>query len=79
MVDEVGVPGENHWHAASHQQILACNVVFSTPGHVRYSNSQRRWWLADCDTEYYRTLWRQTHYDDTEKTIMPIGLDMQYH
>ena len=33
LVEENGVPGENHRHVASHRQILARNVVSSTPRH----------------------------------------------
>jgi hypothetical protein len=31
LVEETGVPGENHWPAASHWQIFSHNVVSSTP------------------------------------------------
>ena len=31
LVEETGVPGENHRPAASHAQILSNNVVLSTP------------------------------------------------
>ena len=40
MVDETGVPGENHRPVASHCQTLSPNVVSSTPRHERDSNSQ---------------------------------------
>ena len=30
-MEETGVPGENHWPAASHWQTLSLNVVSSTP------------------------------------------------
>ena len=40
LVEETGVPGENHRHVASHRQILSHNVVSSTPRHERGSNSQ---------------------------------------
>ena len=40
LVDETGVPGENHRSVASHWQILSHNVVSSTPRHERDSNSQ---------------------------------------
>jgi hypothetical protein len=40
LVDETGVPGENHQPVASHWQTLAHNVVSSTPRHERGSNSQ---------------------------------------
>ena len=33
LVEENGVPGENHRHVASHRQTLTCNVVSSTPRH----------------------------------------------
>ena len=41
LVEETGVPGENHRPAASHCQTLSHNVVSSTPRHERDSNSQR--------------------------------------
>ena len=40
LVEETGVPGENHWPVASHWQTLSHNVVSSTPCHVWDSNSQ---------------------------------------
>jgi hypothetical protein len=40
LVEETGVPGENHRPTASHWQILSYNVVSSTPRHERGSNSQ---------------------------------------
>jgi hypothetical protein len=41
MLEETGVPGENHQPVASHWQILSHNIVSSTPRHERGSNSQR--------------------------------------
>jgi hypothetical protein len=40
LMEETGMPGENHWPAASHWQTLSHNVVSSTPRHERDSNSQ---------------------------------------
>ena len=40
LVEETGVPGENHCPAASHGQTLRHNVVSSTPRHERDSKSQ---------------------------------------
>jgi hypothetical protein len=40
LVEETGIPGENHWPAASHWQTLSHNVVSSTPHHGRNSNLQ---------------------------------------
>ena len=37
LVEETGVPGENHWPAASHWQILSHNVVSNTPCHEQGS------------------------------------------
>ena len=41
IVDENGVPGENHQPVASHWQTLSHNAVLSTPRHQWDSNSQR--------------------------------------
>jgi hypothetical protein len=41
LLEETGVPGENHLPAASHWQTLSHNVVSSTPHHEWGSNSQR--------------------------------------
>jgi len=41
LVEETGVPGENHQSAASQLQTLSHNVVSSTPRHERDSNIQR--------------------------------------
>ena len=38
LVEETGVPGENHRPVASHWQTLSHNVVSSTPRHERDSN-----------------------------------------
>jgi hypothetical protein len=40
LVEDTGVPGENHRPTASHWQTLSHNVVSSTPRHERDSNSQ---------------------------------------
>jgi len=40
LVEETGVPVENHRSATSHWQTLSHNVVSSTPRHERGSNSQ---------------------------------------
>jgi hypothetical protein len=34
-LEEIGVPGENHQHVASHCQTLSHDVVSSTPSHER--------------------------------------------
>jgi hypothetical protein len=43
LVEETGVPRENHWPVASHWQTLTHNVVLSTPFHELASNSQLQW------------------------------------
>jgi hypothetical protein len=43
LVEETGVPGENHRPVASHGKTLSHNVVSSTPHHERGSNSQLQW------------------------------------
>ena len=40
LMEETGVPRDNHRSIASHQQTLSQNVVSSTPGNERDSNSQ---------------------------------------
>ena len=37
LVEETGVPGENHRHAVNHWQTLSYNVVSNTPGHEQES------------------------------------------
>ena len=39
LIEETGIPGENHWPAASHWQTSSHNVASSTPRHQRDSNS----------------------------------------
>jgi hypothetical protein len=41
LVEETGVPRENHLPAASHWQTLSHNVVLSSIRNERGSNSQR--------------------------------------
>jgi hypothetical protein len=38
LVEETGIPGENHRPAVSHWQTLSHNVVSSTPHHKRDSS-----------------------------------------
>jgi hypothetical protein len=38
LMEENGVPGENHRPAKSHRQTLSHNVVSIIPHHERYSN-----------------------------------------
>jgi hypothetical protein len=48
LVEETGVPGENHRPVASHRQTLSHNVVSSTPRHERvwtHNFSGDRHWL----------------------------------
>jgi hypothetical protein len=40
LVEDTGVPGKNHWPAASHWETLSHKVVSNTPRHEQYSNSQ---------------------------------------
>jgi hypothetical protein len=40
LMEETGVPGENHRPVVSHCQTLSHNVVSSTPCHERDSKSQ---------------------------------------
>jgi hypothetical protein len=40
LVEETGVPGENHRPVVSHCLTLSHNIVSSTPRHERGSNSQ---------------------------------------
>jgi hypothetical protein len=41
LLEETGVPGENHRPVAIHRQTLSNNVVSSTPRHERANNAQR--------------------------------------
>jgi hypothetical protein len=41
LVEETGIPGENHLPVESHGQTLSHNVWSSTPRNERGSNSQR--------------------------------------
>ena len=40
LIEEIGVPGDNHQPAASHYQTLSHNVVSSTLRHDQDLNSQ---------------------------------------
>jgi hypothetical protein len=71
LVEETGVPGENHRHVASHWQNISHNVVSSKPRHQRDLNSQI----------YFSHLslgWRKP--EESEKTIdMSQVTDKLYH
>jgi len=41
LMEETGVPGENHWPVVSHWKTLLHNAISSTTRHERDSNSQR--------------------------------------
>jgi len=41
LVEETGIPGENHRPITSHWQTLSHNAAFSAPRRERDSNSQR--------------------------------------
>jgi hypothetical protein len=43
LVEETGVPGENHRPIVCHWQTLPHNYVPSTPRHEQGSNSQCKW------------------------------------
>jgi hypothetical protein len=45
LVEETGVPRENHWLAASHWQTLSHNVVSSTLRHERGFVTKSVWYL----------------------------------
>ena len=40
LVEEIGVPEENHWPVTSHQQTLSHNVISSTSSYEWDSNSE---------------------------------------
>jgi hypothetical protein len=44
--DETGISEENHRPVVRHWHTLSHNVVWCTPRHERYSNSQCVWWQA---------------------------------
>jgi hypothetical protein len=46
LLEETGVPRENHHPVASHWRTVSHNVASSTPRHERGSNSQLWWCLA---------------------------------
>ena len=46
LLEETGVPRENHNSVANHWRTVSHNVVSSTHRHARGSNSQLWWWLA---------------------------------
>ena len=43
MMEETGVPRENHWPVTNHWQTLSHNVVSSTPHHEQSLNSLHSW------------------------------------
>jgi hypothetical protein len=58
LVEEFGVPIENHRPAASHWQALSHNVASSMPRHERDSNIQLYWWealtyISGCKSNYH--------------------------
>jgi hypothetical protein len=59
LVEETGVPGENHRSAASHWQTLSHNVVLSTPilsGILTQNVSGGRYWLHNETFHFYENV-----------------------
>jgi hypothetical protein len=50
LVEETGVPGENHRPVASHWQTLSHNVVSSTPFHEQVLNTDS---IGSCKSNYH--------------------------
>jgi len=44
LVEETGVPTENHRPVGSHRQTLSLNVVSSTP-HLSWIRTHSVWWI----------------------------------
>jgi hypothetical protein len=60
LVEETGVPGENHRPVASHWQTLSHNVVSSTPRHEQVLNTDS---IGSCKSNYH-TIMTTTTPDD---------------
>jgi len=43
LVEETGIPGENHRPVPNHRQALSHNAVSSTPRHQQHLNSHLYW------------------------------------
>ena len=68
MVEETGIPGENHGPAAIHWQTLSHNVVSSTPRHERDSNYRSMKYRVNGKIYCY-TLWNG---DTTNMTWLTV-------
>ena len=58
LVEKTGVTAESHRPVASHWQTLSHNVVSSTPGHERDSNSRSFGGKDWYDRHLYRHRWQ---------------------
>ena len=70
LVEETGVPQENHWPAASHWQTLSHNLVSSTPRHERGWNSLL---LVVIDTDCTGSC--KSNYHTITTMIAPLSLE----
>ena len=64
LMEEIGVPGENHRPATSHWRTLSRNVVLSTPRHKRNLTSQQRIYtdcIGSCKSNYHTIATRFLH------------------
>ena len=57
LVEETGVPGENHRPVASHWQTLSHNVVSSTPCHEQVLNTDS---IGSCKSNYHTIMTTMT-------------------
>ena len=76
LVEETGVPGENHQPVASHWQTLSHDVVSSTPRHEGGSNfsGDRYWYLIFRSVEFYSHVLRNWIYSIPARNAMSFTI-----
>ena len=81
LVEETGVPGENHRSVASHWQTPSHNVVSSTPRHEWDSMAPYKsldddvWFVFDqqAELDFENTTSLKQHLQSTDRYVVPLG------
>jgi hypothetical protein len=82
LVEETGVPGENHWPVASHCQTLSHNVLSSTPclseNRTHNISGDRHWLHRLCNKHLIYTFWTKINLPQSYETFTNFDCCLDY-